>query len=177
MLIDFAGGFMKIGICDDTTEYRRVVRSFVDDYIDKHYLDCTVYEYKNGTDLLNCDINHDILFLDIELGDINGIEVAKQLQNNQRHTVLLIVTSHHCYLDDAFDLNVTRFIDKPVSEARIFSALDKAVSIINEEVLTLHTRNSVLRLKASEIVYAEAKLKSLYIFTQDSSYKVKETMA
>lgn len=168
---------MNIAICDDIVEYRLSIKCYAKEYFKIHHLDCNIDEFKNGTDLLNSDKKYDILFLDIELGDSNGIEIAKEMQKRNKNTVILIVTSYHQYLDDAMDINVTRYIDKPITQNRIFSALDKALSVINENVMTFHMKeNQIIRLKLSEIIYAEAKLKGVYVYTKAQSYKIKETM-
>lgn len=168
---------MNIAICDDIVEYRLSIKCYAKEYFKIHHLDCNIDEFKNGTDLLNSNKKYDILFLDIELGDSNGIEIAKEMQKRNKNTVILIVTSYHQYLDDAMDINVTRYIDKPITQNRIFSALDKALSVINENVMTFHMKeNQIIRLKLSEIIYAEAKLKGVYVYTKAQSYKIKETM-
>lgn len=168
---------MNIAICDDIVEYRLSIRCYTKEYFKIHHLDCNIDEFKNGTDLLNSDKKYDILFLDIELGDSNGIEIAKKIQKRNKNTVTLIVTSYHQYLDDAMDINVARYIDKPITQNRIFLALDKALSVINENVMTFHMKeNQLIRLKLSEIIYAEAKLKGVYVYTKTQNYKIKETM-
>lgn len=168
---------MRIAICDDIVEYRLSIKSYSKEYFKMHHIEYTIDEFENGSDLLNSNTNYDILFLDIELGDSNGIDIAKEIQKKNRNTVILIVTSYHQYLDDAMDINVTRYIDKPVTQNRIFSALDKALSVINESVITFQMKdNQIVRLKLSEIIYAEAKFKGVFIYTQNQSYKIKETM-
>lgn len=168
---------MRIAICDDLTECRLSVKCYVCEYFKLHHIECSIDEFETGFDLLKHNENYDILFLDIELGDLNGIAVAKEIQKKHKNTVILVVTAYHQYLDDAMDIHVTRYIDKPVTQSRIFSALDKALSIINESVITLHLRDSqITRIKASDIIYAEAKFKGVYIYTNETVYRVKETM-
>lgn len=168
---------MQIAICEDDNEYRRIISDYTNDYFVLHHMQCNIDEFFNGTDLLNSDAVYDILLLDIELGDSNGIDIAKEIRKKNENTVILIVTSYHQYLDDAMDLNVARYIDKPVVQSRFFSALDKALSIINESIITLHMKdNEILRLKVSDIIFAEAKLKSVFVCTGKQSYRIKETM-
>ena len=146
---------MRIAICDDVTECRLSVKCYAEEYFKLHHTECSIDEFQTGTDLLKSDEIYDILFLDIELGDTNGIAVAKQIQQKHKNTVILVVTAYHQYLDDAMDIQVTRYIDKPATQNRIFSALDKAMSVINESVITLHIKDGkVVRLKNSDIIYA-----------------------
>ncbi|MGN0523006.1 MAG: LytR/AlgR family response regulator transcription factor [Eubacterium sp.] len=166
---------MNIAICDDDREYIKNIANYVNLYFENKCIDFECSEFENGENLLSSNQNFDILFLDIELGDSNGIEIAKEMQARDKPTVILIVTSYHQYLDDAMDINVTRYIDKPVSQNRIFSALDKALSIINESVITFTTKDhQIARLRCSDIVYVEAKFKGVYIYTKNGDYRIKE---
>lgn len=168
---------MRIAICDDLTECRLSVKCYAGEYFKLHHIECSIDEFKTGDDLLKSDEIYDILFLDIELGDLNGIAVAKEIQKKHKNTVILVVTAYHQYLDDAMDIQVTRYIDKPATQSRIFSALDKALSVINESVITLHIKDrQVARIKISDIIYAEAKFKGVFIYTKETAYRVKETM-
>ncbi len=168
---------MNIAICDDIVEYRLSLKCYINEYFKQHYAQYNLFEFENGKDLLNSDKHYDILFLDIELGEDNGIEVAKIIQAANPNTVILVVTSYRQYLDAAMDLNVTRYIDKPIIQERIFSALDKAMSQINENIIKLHLSDRrIIRLKISEIIYAEAGLKKVRIYTTDNVYVVKETL-
>lgn len=92
---------MKIAICDDLTECRLSVKCFVKEYFKLHHIECSIDEFKTGTDLISVDENYDILFLDIELGDLNGIDVAKEIRRKHNNTVILVITAYHQYLDDA----------------------------------------------------------------------------
>lgn len=168
---------MRIAICDDLTECRLSIKCYAGEYFKLHHIEYSIDEYKTGVDLLTSDISYDILFLDIELGDTNGIAVAKEIQKKHKNTIILVVTAYHKYLDDAMDIQVTRYIDKPATQNRIFSALDKAMSVINESVVTLHAKsNQLLRLKSSDIIYLEAKFKGVSVYTTDDVYRIKETM-
>lgn len=166
---------MRIAICDDLKEYRRSIKCYAEEYFKLHHIETDFDEFETGADLLNSDTIYDILFLDIELGDSNGISVAKEIQKKNKNTVILVVTAYHQYLDDAMDIHVTRYIDKPVTQKRIFSSLDKAMSVINEDLITLHIRNNhVVRLKLSDIVYLEAKYKGVSVYATDGVYSIKE---
>lgn len=168
---------MNIAICDDIKEYRLSIECFTNEYMKTHHIDCSIDNFSSGIDLLNSNKKYNIIFLDIELGDSNGIDIAKKLQLKNRNTIILIVTSYHQYLDDAMDINVTRYIDKPVTQNRINSSLDKAISLINENIIIIHTKDNItLKLFQKDIVYVETKLKKVTIYTKNENYIVKETL-
>lgn len=168
---------MKIAICDDVFEYRKSIRAYAENYAIQNNLNCKFYEYEDGDSLDSSNINFDIVFLDIELGDSNGIDIAKHIQRKNKNAIILIVTSYIQYLDDAMDINVLRYISKPVTQQKIDSALNKAISKINEEVITLHLKgNEITKIKKSNVVYAEAKIGKVLLYTETECYSLKNTI-
>lgn len=159
---------MKIGICDDIFEYCSSIKSYVEYYFKMNNTKYEVHTFSNGNDLLNSNINFDILFLDIELEDINGIDVAKRVLNCNPNTVIIIVTNYRKYLDAAMDLNALRFIDKPLTQDRITSALEKAVLEINNGSITVHTKtNEIKKIKKCDIIYVEVVRKTTTFYTKN----------
>ena len=168
---------MNIAICDDMKEYILPVKAYAEEYFKTKHIDCDIDTFCSGTDLLSSDTAVHILFLDIELGDSNGIDIAKQIQAKFPNTVILMITSFRQYLDDAMDINVTRYIDKPITQERVFSALDKAMSVLSESFITFHLKsNQIIRLKTADIIYAEAKLKKVTIYAKTDIYTVLESL-
>lgn len=84
--------------------------------------------FDSGEALLTANKHFDIIFLDIEMTSINGIETAKKINSKYHNTVFFIVTAYQKYLDDAMDLKVFRCIDKPINAQRIYLGLDKAIN-------------------------------------------------
>lgn len=168
---------MRIAICDDIVEYRLSIKSYVNEYSKIHNIESEIYIFNNGKSLLESTLTLDVLFLDIELGDLNGIDVAKEIQKKHSNTIILIITSYRQYLDAAMDIKVTRYIDKPISQNQIYSAMDKAISEMNETIITLHMKNNqIMRIKQLDIIYVEAKLKGVYVYCLNEQYCVKETL-
>lgn len=166
---------MKIGICDDILEYCNSIENYVEDYFKMSNGKYAVYKFTSGNDLLNSNMNFDILFLDIELEDISGINVAERVLNYSPNTIIIIVTNYRKYLDAAMDLNALRFIDKPVTQDRITSVLEKAVSEINNGSITIHTKtNEIKKIKKSDIIYVEVVRKTTTFYTKSGIIKCNE---
>lgn len=169
------GDKMKIGICDDIFEYCSSIKSYVEYYFKMNNTKYEVHTFSNGKELLNSNINFDILFLDIELEDISGINVAEHILNCNPNTIIIIVTNYRKYLDAAMDLNALRFIDKPVTQERIASVLEKAVSEINNGSITIHTKiNEIKKIKKSDIVYVEVVRKTTTFYTKNGIIECNE---
>lgn len=104
----------------------------------------------------------DILFLDIEMGDVSGVELAKDLPKG---TNLIFTTAYANFAIDGFDLNAVDFLHKPFSFSRFEKSIERVKKLMllkgmvenndNDDVfLKLDYKN--LKLKISEIQYLEA---------------------
>lgn len=171
------GFYMRIAICDDIKECNSLLKTYTDEFFSSKGLEYEIDEFTCGKAFLESEHNYDIVFLDVELGDLNGIEIAKLIQDNSPNTIIMIITSYRKYLDEAMDINVTRYIDKPITKQRIFLVLEKAIDVIQNKFLSLHTADkSIIRVNINNIVYIESKLKKLTFYTINDCFLAKESL-
>ena len=65
----------------------------------------------------------DLAFLDIQMDEVNGITLAKELKKRNSKIALFFVTNYDEYQDDAMDVNAFRFFSKPFDVGRLYSGL------------------------------------------------------
>jgi len=126
----------------------------------------------------------DLLFLDIEMPEMTGLELTKSLRNNG--TVVIFSTSKKEYAAEAFELNVADYLVKPVSPVRFLQAVNKAREIIgskkeelqvkNDEFIFVRDSNITRRIKFSDILYAEAMGDYVKFFTPAKTYAIHGTL-
>lgn len=168
---------MKIAICDDSKEYVDLLSKYINFYFSNQKLSFKIYTYDSGEALLNSKEKFDLVFLDIEMEFLNGIETAYMIKQQSNRTIIFIVTAYHKYLDDAMDLNVFRYIDKPINPNRVYSGLDKAINLMNNSEIIFKTRtNGIINVLKSDIVYVEVIKKDVIVTTVNASYVVSEKM-
>ncbi len=169
---------MRIAICDDNKDYRQFLLNYVNCYFNDKHISFEVEEFTCGEALLDSNLKFDIVFLDIEMGAINGIKVAEELNKRNRNTIIFIVTAYNSYLDDAMDLKVFRFIDKNlISPERIYSSLDKALFQINQGDIIIRTlAGESIKIPKTDIMYIEVNKRETTIVTIDDSYKTRESL-
>ena len=68
----------------------------------------------------------DVMFLDIEMIDMHGLDVAKQIQNKRPFLQIIFVTAHSQFALDAFEVEASDYLLKPVHEKRLMKALTKS---------------------------------------------------
>lgn len=118
---------MNIFICDDNEADIAQIRSYTKIYFAMEPYDPLVKGFTSGDDLLNDPLIPDIVFLDIEMPGLNGINTATELIKRNPSVLIIIVTSHLDYLDDAMKIHVFRYLTKPVEKKRLSRSLADAV--------------------------------------------------
>ncbi|MDD5796490.1 MAG: response regulator [Oscillospiraceae bacterium] len=88
------------------------------------------------------NVSYDLAFLDIQMNEINGIPLAKNLMARNSKVVIFFVTAYNGYQDDAVDLRAFRFFEKPFDAARLYSGLDKAMGCIDESYVDIYLYNN-----------------------------------
>ncbi len=126
----------------------------------------------------------DLLFLDIEMPEMTGIELTRNLSG--RDTVIIFTSSKKEYALEAFELNIADYLLKPVTPARFLQAVSKAQAVIEsrkeniqvskDEFLFVRDSNITRRLKLDDIFYAEAMGDYVKFFTREKTYVIHGTM-
>jgi len=126
----------------------------------------------------------EILFLDIEMPDMSGIDLVKSL--GEKRPMVIFTTSTTDYAAEAFDLNVVDFLIKPVSPARFLVAVEKAKKVLmtrglsltdkEDEFVFIRDSNIVRRLKVNDILYMEAQGDYVRINVIDRTYSIHSSL-
>ena len=165
---------MKIAICDDDEKDRIHIKH----YIQTHNLQHDIIEFNLTLPLLqriNENEHFDVLFLDIEMPDPNGWNVAAQLKKRNPNIYIAMVTINDNYVFDCFD-RVNWFAPKPISEAKVHKILDNAYEKLYPIIFEFTIDKTPLILTAPEIIYIEVKRNHIYIHTRDQIHKIRNSM-
>lgn len=145
-----------------------------------------VNEYSNAIEAYHhLQNNHvDLIFLDIEMPEMTGIELTKALSGKE--TIIIFTSSNKDYALEAFELNIADYILKPVMPARFLQAVSKAQSILDsrkdevevtkDEFLFVRDSNITRRLKLDDIFYAEAMGDYVKFYTKEKMFAIRGTM-
>lgn len=155
---------MRIAVCDDEREIREDIGQKI-----RHFLpEAEVCLYESAERLLAEQGTPDILFLDIKMAGMSGMELAERLRRRDRDVTIVFLTALEEYVYRAFDVGAFHYLLKPVDTVKFYGVLEKAVAerqriresaLMREEhaeaSLTIKNKARTEKVYLSEIVYLE----------------------
>ena len=100
---------LKIAVVDDEIVFVESLINKITAVCEKLNFEFKIDKYSNGFDILENYSKYHLIFLDIEMPQIDGIRLGRQLLAKNPDMVLIYITAYNHYLDDAMDLGVARF--------------------------------------------------------------------
>ena len=157
----------------------KAIREHICGLVEERQPESRIEAYATGEELLASGKRFDIVFLDIQMEGMNGIEAARCLREKNANlgvedTVLVFITGIRDYVFDALDLYAFQYLLKPIDEGKFAEVLERAVREAAKKkerrVLFIKSRN--LTLDQSEILYIESRAKKVEIHTAGAAQAV-----
>lgn len=171
---------LNIAICDDNQEYINILEKYI---LDKNEPEVSCDAFYSGEELVKMynmgEGNYDVIFLDMEMNILNGIETANIIRKMDKHVIIVFVTSHTKYMQACFECSPFRFLIKPVSNDEFDKVYADIIKKLSEERTTFvftENRNKI-RLFCEDILYFECQAHYIHIHTKDKVHKICKTMA
>lgn len=163
---------MKICICDDEPKLRLALAKVVGRELELCGIDYRIEEYASGEELLKnlAKGEPDILFLDIEMGKVSGMEAARELRRKYKNTVLIFVTAYPDFVFQGYEVHAFHYILKPYKEEKIREVLHKALEefeSLKEQYYRIEQKTGTVRLLVKEIVYFKSDRKKVQAVMKD----------
>jgi DNA-binding LytR/AlgR family response regulator len=162
---------MHIAICDDEKEIVDAVKYDIIEIQKDMEIQLKISTYVSGEEL-ECDIDEhkqfDVVFLDIEIGKVNGIQLAEKIKKQCPTTAIVFMTGHCQYVYDVFDVQPCGFVKKPIIKERIEHVFKKAAEITDAiPTLTFHKNRASYQLCLKDVVYISSNKRVITVYTTD----------
>ncbi len=171
---------LSIAICDDNMQHSNIIENYMYE-LDDSNVECDtfqsgeelVYAYKNNNE------RYDVIFLDMEMKKLNGIETANIIREFDEYVIIVFITSYKEYMQESFQCAPFRFLVKPV-------AYDELKTVFNDIRRKLSKRKTIfyfaenkmkVRLYCRDIIYCESQAHWIIIHTKDEDYKICKSMS
>lgn len=172
----------QIAICDDEKADQDYLSMLVNKWATNNQHLAVVDRYDSAETFLFRYADHrrtDILLLDIEMGAMNGIELAQQIRRDNDAMQILFITGYTDFIALGYEVSALHYLMKPVQEEKLFAVLDKACKNLRktERALLLNIGGEAVRIPVGSILYIEAFGHTVTITTTSGSYESKQPIA
>ena len=125
------------------------------------------------------DKGFDILLLDVEMGKMDGVTLAKEIRKDNRTVQIVFVTGYYEYIGDGYDVSALHYLLKPATPEKLFPVLNRAAENLRcrQKALIASCGGQTVRVPLADIVYLEAALNYVEIHSVEGVFRVKTTLA
>lgn len=180
---------IRIGICDDEDFFREELDKLVSVYSNEAEHDFDIHTYSKAedvaTDILVKNEEYHILFLDVEMDGMTGMEAAQKLRREGYEGVICFVSSKDRYAFDAFGVEAIGYVKKPAKYQEVKRIVQKALIQIyyqrdeeeaKKRYLEITTQNEKTMLDLHQVLYVEKRRNQCVIHMEDSEIVCYETL-
>lgn len=170
----------SIAVCDDSQADREYIIDMATHWAKKEQHSIHISEFTSAENFLffyEEKKDFDILLLDIEMGRMDGVSLAKKLRQENETLQIVFITGYSDYISEGYEVAALHYLMKPVKEEKLCSVLDRAVSKIrkNEQILNLETEGKLLRIPLYQIRYLEVHKNYVTLHAKED-YTVKKSL-
>ncbi|MCI8717951.1 MAG: LytTR family DNA-binding domain-containing protein [Lachnospiraceae bacterium] len=174
---------MKIAIIEDIQSHGDLLTSYIKKWSVKNKTTLILKRFETAESFLfqwEEEADFDILFVDIQMSGMNGIEMAKKIRDKDKNIVIIFTTGLTDYIEEGYEVEAMHYLIKPVSETKLNACLDRAAEIRKtEKYILIHTQEQILKINTEQICYAEAMGHNcrLKLEKKDKLVEIKETLS
>ena len=168
----------KIAVCDDVAsvcnELKTMIMDMKNDLICKEIAIDTFYSGEALIDNIKEENLYDLIFLDIELGKINGVEVGHIIRKQMEDyvTKIIYISSKDIYDRQLFDVQPLHFLKKPIDSKKVFDDIQLAMKISEKENRNFEFKSfrNTIKVPYRDILYFESRGRKVFLVGTKNNY-------
>lgn len=168
---------LRIGICDDLADARLVLRSLLERILENRTVQGQFFEFSSGETLLRWYDHHtgelDIIFLDMELHELDGMETARRLRAADSSLQLVFVTGYAEHVFDGYSVGALGYLLKPPKQEQLEAVLERAQASLYRELdraYLCRNGDTYYRIPISNILYFASDRRQVQCVTENRAY-------
>ncbi len=153
---------MRVGILEDEREVAEKIKNYIQKFFDERGENVQIFSYSDAYSLIESyHSDMDVLFMDIQMDLMNGMEAATHIRQKDPHVIIVFVSNLAQYAVEGYSVNAFDFILKPVDYNGFAMKLERICKELKhknpDRLLYVKTKNEFVRLNVSKISYVEVK--------------------
>ena len=170
----------KIAVCDDSNADSSYVAQLLAKWAKDRNLEISVAQFPSAESFLFRyaeDKDWDILLLDIEMGAMDGVTMAKRVRQSNEAVQIVFITGYSDYIAEGYEVAALHYLMKPVSKEKLMTVLDRALEKRKQEerYLNLTSAGEMVRIPLYEIRYLDVSANYVTVHAK-ADHTVKRTL-
>lgn len=168
---------LSIGICDDNLDARLALRSGLERILEQNRTEARLLEFSSGEGLLGWLDRHrgelDLVFLDLEMGELDGMETARRLRQTHEGLQLVFVTGYDHRVFDGYSVGALGYLLKPAKPQQLEDILTRTEAALHrgaEEVFLCRNGEVTYRIPKNKILYFSSDRRQVTCVTAHRLY-------
>lgn len=170
---------MRIAICDDEKVQRALIIKYLQEWAAQRCEFLETVDFSCAENFLftwEDDKQFDLLILDIEMGALSGMELARKIREENEDIPILFITGYETYMAQGYEVSAIQYLLKPMYKDKLFTALDKLKRGRKAEAkIPFQTDDGLLFLAPSDIWFLEAAGHYCILHTADTARQLRSS--
>lgn len=166
---------IRIAICEDEKETQCLIESYLYNILKNINIEYEIQKYSLGEELLESNLkNIDILLLDIQMGQINGMDTARKIREVDNKMEIIFITSLIDYVQEGYEVKAYRYLLKPIKEEELKKHITTCIKEIENKnnYIIIKNKANAYKICTAEIKYIEVQKKNMLIHTINKDFEV-----
>jgi len=153
---------LTIAVCDDEVLFRMNLVNKLKRVCENKECYIAVDEFCSGEEFLSAKTYYDVVFLDVKMDQLSGIDTAKKIREENKNSKIIFITAYEEYVYEAFEVSAFQYIRKPVLEGKLSETIERILKEMENEKLADHyfllTKGvQTLKICESDILFFEVQ--------------------
>lgn len=171
----------RIAVVEDEQQYRDEVCQYIEQYATEHQLNFDVTTYTDGQEIVDDAQKHyDIIFFDIEMTKLNGMDAAKVIRERDVNVVMVFITNMAQYAIEGYEVGALDFVLKPIDYYGFSFRLARALGRVQKKQgnleFAINTPGGIKKLNSNDIYYIEIENRFLVYHTAEGDFSQRGTL-
>lgn len=171
----------RMAVCDDCAADGAYIQSIVRDWAEQNQVEVQLEQFPSAEAFLFRyaeDKRWDILLVDIEMGQMDGVTMAKTVRKDNETVQIVFISGYSEYIAEGYDVAALHYLLKPVQREKLQQVLDRAAQKLkkNERYIALEYSSEMIRIPLYEIRYLDVQRNYVTIHGK-KDYTIKRSLA
>jgi DNA-binding LytR/AlgR family response regulator len=158
------------------------LKEIIEDWAEYRKIDVDIMCFENAEAFIMKwpEIEFNLAFLDIQMKNVTGIELANIIRKTNNSMQIVFITSFSQYALEGYNVNALHYLIKPASSAKVLPILDKALSIwraTQDSFILVKNDSGCIKISLGDVLYISILSHTASLHTNDSTHEMRKTMS